>query len=65
MLNYGMLEEFITVITDTVPELLNHRQRAQLILGLQAKVRIPETRGLSSPSVIVAPFPGGYQNNDE
>lgn len=37
--HYGMLEEFVTIVTETVPELLNFRQRAQLILGLRAKVR--------------------------
>lgn len=41
VLNYGVLEEFITIITETVPELLNQRQRAQLIFGLRAKVRTP------------------------
>uniref|UniRef100_A0A4W5QQ87 C2H2-type domain-containing protein n=1 Tax=Hucho hucho TaxID=62062 RepID=A0A4W5QQ87_9TELE len=39
VLDYGMLEEFVTMVTDVVPELLNDSQRAQLILGLRARVR--------------------------
>lgn len=38
-MDYGMLEEFVTMVTEMVPELLNLRQRAQLILGLRARVR--------------------------
>jgi hypothetical protein len=38
-MDYGMLEEFVTMVTEMVPELLNIRQRAQLILGLRARVR--------------------------
>uniref|UniRef100_A0A4W5L7L0 C2H2-type domain-containing protein n=1 Tax=Hucho hucho TaxID=62062 RepID=A0A4W5L7L0_9TELE len=37
--DYGMLEEFVTTVTEIVPELLSCSQRAQLILGLQARVR--------------------------
>lgn len=37
--HYGMLEEFVTMVTETVPELLNYNQRTQLILGLRARVR--------------------------
>ncbi|XP_051976518.1 uncharacterized protein LOC127638813 [Xyrauchen texanus] len=36
--HYGMLEEFVTMVTEAVPELLNYRQRAQLILGLRARL---------------------------
>ncbi|XP_073345242.1 uncharacterized protein [Pagrus major] len=36
--DYGMLEEFVSMVTDIVPELLNTRQRAQLILGLRARL---------------------------
>uniref|UniRef100_A0A8C7VPA9 C2H2-type domain-containing protein n=1 Tax=Oncorhynchus mykiss TaxID=8022 RepID=A0A8C7VPA9_ONCMY len=39
VMDYGMLEEFVTMVTDVVPELLNDSQRAQLILGLRARVR--------------------------
>uniref|UniRef100_A0AAZ3R4F7 C2H2-type domain-containing protein n=1 Tax=Oncorhynchus tshawytscha TaxID=74940 RepID=A0AAZ3R4F7_ONCTS len=37
--DYGMLEEFVTMVTEIVPELLSCSQRAQLILGLRARVR--------------------------
>jgi len=37
--DYGMLEEFVSMVTDIVPELLTPRQRAQLIMGLRARVR--------------------------
>ncbi|XP_029617660.1 uncharacterized protein LOC115199172 isoform X3 [Salmo trutta] len=36
--DYGMLEEFVTTVTDIVPELLSCSQRAQLILGLRARM---------------------------
>ncbi|XP_064795394.1 zinc finger protein 585A-like [Oncorhynchus masou masou] len=36
--DYGMLEEFVTTLTDIVPELLSCSQRAQLILGLRARM---------------------------
>ncbi|KAL2102941.1 hypothetical protein ACEWY4_002109 [Coilia grayii] len=38
VVNYGILEEFITLIAETLPDLLHQRQWAQLILGLRAKV---------------------------
>ncbi|KAJ7997527.1 hypothetical protein DPEC_G00229940 [Dallia pectoralis] len=38
VMDYGVLEEFVTMVTEMVPELLTHRQRAQLILGLQARL---------------------------
>uniref|UniRef100_A0A3Q3F2J6 Zinc finger protein 11-like n=1 Tax=Labrus bergylta TaxID=56723 RepID=A0A3Q3F2J6_9LABR len=37
--DYGMVEEFISTVSDIVPELLNADQRAQLLLGLRARVR--------------------------
>lgn len=36
--DYGMVEEFISTVTDIVPELLNADQKAQLLLGLRARV---------------------------
>lgn len=36
--DYGMVEEFINSVTEIVPELLNPDQRAQLLLGLRARV---------------------------
>ncbi|XP_038137242.1 zinc finger protein 14-like isoform X1 [Cyprinodon tularosa] len=35
---YGLVEDFISTITDIVPELLNPDQKAQLLLGLRARV---------------------------
>lgn len=37
--DYGMVEEFISTVTDIVPDLLNADQKAQLLLGLRARVR--------------------------
>ncbi|XP_058476265.1 zinc finger protein 287-like isoform X1 [Solea solea] len=36
--HYGVLEEFVSMVTDLVPELLTTRQRAQLVLGLRARL---------------------------
>lgn len=36
--DYGMVEEFVSTVTDIVPELLTRSQRAQLTLGLRAQV---------------------------
>ncbi|XP_034146075.1 zinc finger protein 14-like isoform X4 [Esox lucius] len=36
--DYGMLEEFVTTVTEIVPEILSFSQRAQLILGLRASM---------------------------
>ncbi|KAL0963120.1 hypothetical protein UPYG_G00350010 [Umbra pygmaea] len=36
--DYGILEEFVTTVTEIVPELLNCSERAQLILGLRARL---------------------------
>lgn len=45
--HYGMLEEFVTMVTEVVPELMSYSQRAQLILGLRARVsHTEETRVL-------------------
>uniref|UniRef100_A0A8C8JUK2 C2H2-type domain-containing protein n=1 Tax=Oncorhynchus tshawytscha TaxID=74940 RepID=A0A8C8JUK2_ONCTS len=36
--HYGKLEEFVTLVTEMVPELLSSRQRTQLLLGLRARL---------------------------
>ncbi|KAM9468322.1 uncharacterized protein Hap1MRO34_014975 [Clarias gariepinus] len=36
--HYGMLEEFVSLITDTVPDLLSYRQKTQLTMGLRARL---------------------------
>lgn len=37
--DYGRLEEFVFTVTEIVPQILSTRQRAELILGLRARVR--------------------------
>ncbi|KAK5849006.1 hypothetical protein PBY51_008681 [Eleginops maclovinus] len=36
--DYGMVEEFISTVSEIVPDLLNADQKAQLLLGLRARV---------------------------
>ncbi|AWP17219.1 putative zinc finger protein 664-like [Scophthalmus maximus] len=36
--DYGLLDDFVAAITETVPELLNRRQRRLLSLGLRAQI---------------------------
>ncbi|ROL52614.1 Zinc finger and SCAN domain-containing protein 20 [Anabarilius grahami] len=43
--HYGMLEEFVIMVTKTVPELLNDHQTSQLILGLRARRLLELCRG--------------------
>uniref|UniRef100_A0A672NYE0 Uncharacterized LOC107581120 n=1 Tax=Sinocyclocheilus grahami TaxID=75366 RepID=A0A672NYE0_SINGR len=43
--HYGMLEEFVTMVTETLPELLNYNQRTQLIFGLRARRLLELCRG--------------------
>lgn len=38
--DYGMVEEFITTVSEVVPELLNVDQKAELLLGLRARVSL-------------------------
>uniref|UniRef100_A0A3B3UM13 Zinc finger protein ZFMSA12A-like n=1 Tax=Poecilia latipinna TaxID=48699 RepID=A0A3B3UM13_9TELE len=40
--HYGMLEEFVTLVTEAVPQLLTERQRGVLLLALRAKVELTE-----------------------
>ncbi|KAG7487268.1 hypothetical protein MATL_G00021370 [Megalops atlanticus] len=37
IMHYGKLEEFVTLVTEAVPELLSYRQRRHLILALQVR----------------------------
>uniref|UniRef100_A0A667X8C5 TERF1-interacting nuclear factor 2 N-terminal domain-containing protein n=1 Tax=Myripristis murdjan TaxID=586833 RepID=A0A667X8C5_9TELE len=43
--HYGMLEEFVTMVTELVPELMSYSQRAQLILGLRSRLVLEMCRG--------------------
>ncbi|XP_069012358.1 zinc finger protein 135-like [Embiotoca jacksoni] len=36
--DYGLLEKFVFMVTEVVPQLLSTRQRAELILGLRARL---------------------------
>ncbi|XP_034534982.1 uncharacterized protein LOC117809649, partial [Notolabrus celidotus] len=38
--HYGMLEDFVSVVTEAVPQLLTDRQRSLLLLALRAKVTL-------------------------
>ncbi|KAG9332957.1 hypothetical protein JZ751_013986, partial [Albula glossodonta] len=38
IMHYGKLEELVSLVTETVPELLSYRKRTQLILALRAKL---------------------------
>ncbi|XP_075949212.1 uncharacterized protein LOC142951513 isoform X1 [Anarhichas minor] len=38
--NYGLLDDFVTAVTEIVPELLNPRQRCLLSLGLRAQLTL-------------------------
>ncbi|XP_053506573.1 zinc finger protein 845-like isoform X1 [Ictalurus furcatus] len=49
VIHYGMLEEFVSLITDTVPDLLNYRQKAQLTMGLRARL-VLELCGMETPA---------------
>uniref|UniRef100_A0A671Y112 C2H2-type domain-containing protein n=1 Tax=Sparus aurata TaxID=8175 RepID=A0A671Y112_SPAAU len=39
VVHYGLLEEFISTVLETVPELLTDTEKVQLVVGLHAKVR--------------------------
>lgn len=40
VMQYDKLVDFISLTTEIIPEILSSNQRAQLILGLRARVRI-------------------------
>ncbi|XP_018542602.1 zinc finger protein 132 [Lates calcarifer] len=51
VMNYEKLQEFVFMVTEAVPGLINHRQRAQLILGLRARLILELCKGSSRGSV--------------
>ncbi|XP_061085650.1 zinc finger protein 665-like isoform X1 [Conger conger] len=55
-MHYGKLEEFVTLVTETVPELLTCRQRAQLIQGLRMRfiLELCRSEPLADPQIIQA-----------
>ena len=40
VLSYDKLQDFVFMVTEAFPGLLTQRQRAQLLLGLRARVRL-------------------------
>ncbi|XP_035258119.1 zinc finger protein 567-like [Anguilla anguilla] len=56
IMHYGKLEEFVTLVTETVPELLTDKQRAQLIQGLRTRLILELCRSehLADPQTIQA-----------
>ncbi|XP_034529515.1 zinc finger protein 286A-like isoform X2 [Notolabrus celidotus] len=51
VMNYERLQEFVLMVTEAVPGLINHRQRAQLILGLRARLILELCKGSIRGSV--------------
>ncbi|XP_039998327.1 zinc finger protein 180-like isoform X2 [Xiphias gladius] len=51
VMNYEKLQEFVVMVTEAVPGLINHRQRAQLILGLRARLILELCKGSARGSV--------------
>ncbi|CAG5927469.1 unnamed protein product [Menidia menidia] len=51
VLNYEKLQEFVSTVTDAVPGLINHKQRAQLILGLRARFILELCKGCARGDV--------------
>ncbi|XP_044198594.1 zinc finger protein 184-like [Thunnus albacares] len=51
VMNYNKLQEFVFMVTEAVPGLINHRQRAQLILGLRARLILELCKGSTRGSV--------------
>ncbi|XP_040911970.1 zinc finger protein 43-like isoform X2 [Toxotes jaculatrix] len=47
---YGLLEEFITSVLETVPDLLTYTERVQLVIGLRARVVLECCRSDDSAS---------------
>jgi hypothetical protein len=49
--HFGKLEEFVTLVTEVVPELLSSRQRTQLLLGLRATVRVMQMQRIPNKTM--------------
>ncbi|XP_049617149.1 zinc finger protein 11 [Syngnathus scovelli] len=47
--DYGTVEEFVSTVTDILPELLNPDQKAQLLLGLRARMVVDLCRSEENP----------------
>ncbi|XP_014063913.2 zinc finger protein 79 [Salmo salar] len=53
VMQYGKLEEFVTLVTEMVPELLSSRQRTQLILGLRARMVLELCRSAGTADLLI------------
>nr|XP_020455124.1 zinc finger protein 813-like isoform X2 [Monopterus albus] len=51
VMNYERVQEFVFMVTEAVPGLVSHRQRAQLILGLRARFILELCKGSARGSV--------------
>ncbi|XP_060883989.1 zinc finger protein 624-like [Labrus mixtus] len=61
--DYGLLEEFVFMITEIVPQLLSTRQRAELILGLRARLILELCRSEETADLqIIQPHLDRMQN---
>ncbi|XP_060759107.1 zinc finger protein 252-like isoform X3 [Neoarius graeffei] len=49
VIHYGMLEEFVSFITDTFPDLLSYKEKTQLTMGLRARL-VLELCGMEIPA---------------
>ncbi|KAJ8397465.1 hypothetical protein AAFF_G00437410 [Aldrovandia affinis] len=49
VLHYGKLEEFVSLVMETVPELLSDRQRTELTVGLRVRVREGPNASITTP----------------
>lgn len=58
--HYGKLEEFVSMVTDAVPELMSKREGRLLSLGLRARVSV-----LDSNEEKIAAFHLGALQNEE
>ncbi|KAK1878825.1 TERF1-interacting nuclear factor 2 [Dissostichus eleginoides] len=48
---YGLLDEFVTTVLETVPELLTYTERGQLTMGLRAKMVLELIKSLPALSI--------------
>ncbi|XP_028305992.1 zinc finger protein 665 [Gouania willdenowi] len=51
VMNYEKLQEFVSLVTQAVPGLINQKQRAQLLLGLRARLILELCKGSAQGSV--------------
>nr|XP_061817486.1 zinc finger protein 502-like [Nerophis lumbriciformis] len=51
VMNYHKLQEFVSMLTEAMPGLMNHKQAAQLILGLRARLILELCKGSVRGSV--------------